>query len=356
MLQGKKITSLIINAISIKMLLTFPRSIVLNSGNAAWIQILYNLAVTLFIFALTAITYKSKRNIIEAAEIIGGKWLKIVVGVAVAVILSINYMPILKIFPETVQVILLQDIPLGVIMIVFVIISVIGAYMGLESISTIHYLFLPIVGIMMLSFLVLLIPYYKIDNLFPIFGNGFKSIFFTGTNSLSIFSDIILLNILLPYMENYSEFKKSGFKAITIGGIVAFFIMLAYCAVYPYPESENFILPVYQLTRIIHLSSFFSRFETFFQFAWTILMLLYSSFYLYMISYVWQRTFNLRFNKPLIVPIVICIFGLSISQGSIVDSIDIKGMISNFVYPFALLLPLLLGLILRKVEKKNEET
>lgn len=356
MLQRKKITTLIINAIAIKMLLTFPRSIVLNSGNAAWIQVLYNLGVALLIFALTAITYKSKRNIIEAAEMIGGKWLKIIVGVAVAAILSINYMPILKIFPETVQVILIQDIPLEVIITVFIIVSVIGAYMGLESISTIHYMFLPIVGIIMLSFLVLLIPYYKIDNLFPILGNGSKSIFLTGTNSLSIFSDIILLNILLPYMENYSEFKKVGFRAITVGGITAFLIMLAYCTVYPYPESENFIMPVYQLTRVIHLSSFFSRFETFFQFAWTILMLLYSSFYLYMISYVWQSTFNLKFNKPLIAPIVICIFGLAISQGSVIDSIDNEGMLNNVVYPFALLLPLIFGLILRKVEKKHEET
>ena len=276
------------------------------------------------------------------------------VGLAVVAVLSINYIPVLKVFPETIQVILLQDMKLGLIMLIFIIVSVIGAYMGLESISTINYLFLPIVGIMMFAFLLLLIPYYDLNNLTPVFGNGFKSLFFNGTNSLSIFSDIILLNILLPYMENYGEFRKNGFRAITIGGIVVVLIMFAYCLVYPYPESENFILPVYQLTRVIHLSSFFSRFETFFQFAWTILMLLYSSFYLYIISYVWQTTFNLKDNKPLLIPIVMCIFGIAANQGSVMDFIDNEEFFNYIVYPFSFLLPLLFGLCLRKVEKHEE--
>ncbi len=357
MLQRKKITSLIINAIVIKMLLTFPRSIVLNSGNAAWIQILYNFAFTLLIFAITVKLYKSKKNIIEAAQICGGKPLKIIVGVITAAVLTANYIIVLKIFPETIQVILLQDTQLEIIMIVFVAASIIGAYMGIESISTIHYLFLPIAGIVMLSFLALLIPYYDIDNLFPVFGNGAKSIFLDGMNSMSVFSDIILLNLLLPQMENYGEMKKTGFRAIIIGGITVFLIMFAYCVVYPYPESENFILPVYQLTRVIHLSSFFSRFETFLQFIWTILMLLYSSFYLYMISYVWQTTFNLKFNKPLIIPITICLFGLSASLGSVIDAISSESIVNYIIYPFAFLLPIIFGFGLKRVEeKKNEKT
>lgn len=354
MLQRKKITSLIINAIVVKMLLTYPRNIVINSGSAAWIQVLYNIAVVILIFWITAAAYKSKKNIIQAAEVCGGKWLKIIVGVITAAVLTANYIPILKIFPETVQVILLQDTRLEIIMIVFVIVSIIGAYMGLESISTVHYLFLPIAGIVMVSFLILLLPYYSADNLFPILGNGLKSAFLKGTGSMSVFSDIILLNILLPYTENYGEYKKSGFRAIIIGGAAAFLIMLAYCAVYPYPDSKDFILPVYQLTRVIHLSSFFSRFETFLQFVWSILILLYSAFYLYILSYVWQITFNLKYNKPLIVPIAVSVLGLSVTQGSIIDFMHTENIINCIVYPFAFLLPLIFAVGLRKVNKHEK--
>jgi spore germination protein (amino acid permease) len=355
MLQRKKVTSLIINAIAVKMLLTYPRNIVLNSGNGAWIQVLYNLIVTILIFTIIAISYRGRKNVIQLAECCGGKLLKIVVGVIVLIILTANLISIMRIFPETIKIILLQEGRVEIILAIFAIVAAIGAYMGIESIATVQYLFLPIAGIVMISFLLLLIPYYKLDNLFPILGNGAKNIFFYGLNSMSIFSDVILLNILLPYMENYREFKRSGFKSIIIGGIVVFIIMLAYCSVYPYPASKNFILPVYQLTRMIHLSSFFSRFETFFQFVWSILMMLYASFYICVMCYVWQTTFNLKFQKPLIAPIVIVVFEIAIIPNSIMEFMKFEKIINYVAYPFAFLLPIIFAAASRKIYGEKHE-
>ena len=341
MLQRKKITSLIINAIIIKMLLTYPRNFVLNSGNAAWIQILYDLFITLLIFWVIASSYKSKKNIITLAEECGGKFFKTVIGIILLLILSSNLLSIVRIFPETIKIILLQESKVEALLIIFAIVTIIGAYTGIESIATIHFLFLPIAGIVMVSFLLLLLPYYKADNLFPILGNGTKSIFFSGINSLSLFSDIILLNILMPFFENYSEFKKTGYRSIWIGGIAAFIIMLAYCSVYPYPESRDFILPIYQLTRMIHLSSFFSRFETFFQFVWSILIMLYASFYICIICFVFKQTFSLEFHKPLIASIVIIIFGISLAPASLMEFMELEKIIDLIIYPFAFFLPIL---------------
>lgn len=341
MLQRKKITSLIINAIVVKMLLTYPRNFVLNSGNAAWIQILYDLLITLLIFWVTASTYKSKKNIITLAEECGGKFFKTVIGFVLLLLLSVNLMSVVRIFPETIKIILLQESKVEILLVIFAIVTIMGAYTGIESISTVHFLFLPIAGIVMVAFLLLLLPYYKADNLFPILGNGAKSIFFSGINSLSLFSDIILLNILMPFFENYSEFKKTGYRAILVGGITAFIIMLAYCSVYPFPESKDFILPVYQLTRMIHLSSFFSRFETFFQFVWSILIMLYASFYICVICFVFKQTFSLEFHKPLIAPIVVIIFGMSLAPSSLMKFIEIEKITDLIIYPFAFFLPIL---------------
>lgn len=358
MLQRKKLTGIIINAIVVKMLLTYPRNLILNSGNAAWIQILYSLLLTIFIFLVTAAAYRGRKNVIETAELCGGKLLKIVTGIIVTVVLVLNVISIIRIFPETIKTILLQDTRVELILLVFAVITIIGAYMGIESITTVNFLFLPIAGVVMIAFLALLIPYYKFDNLTPIFGNGVKSVFLTGINSMSVFSDIILLNIYLPYMDNYSDYKKSGLKSILIGGVVAVLTVLAYCSAYPYPESKNFIFPVYQLTRMIHLSSFFSRFETFFQFIWSILVMLYAAFYVYSICYVWQITFNLKFNKPLIVPVVITLFTAALIPNSVIDFINAEQMLYYIVFPFAFLLPIIYSAPSRKITTggKNENT
>ncbi|MCH5209509.1 MAG: GerAB/ArcD/ProY family transporter [Oscillospiraceae bacterium] len=348
MLQRKEMTALLINLISVKMLLTFPRIFIINAGNAAWIQAIYNTAVVFLIFFLTVKLYRGRKNVIELAGMRGGKGLKILVGMIVFVILLINFSSIVRIFPESVKSVLLQDFKIEVIVIAFVIAIAIGAYIGIQSIAKINYLFMPVAGAVFIAFMLLLIPYYRLCNIMPLMGQGYKAILGKGFNTLSLFSDIIFLNIFLPYYENAGEAKQSGIKALAISAIIAVIILSGYCLVYPYPSSKEFIIPVYQLARIIHLSSFFSRFEALFQFAWSILILLYSSVYVYAMCYVWQITFNLKFYKPLIFPIVLISSVVAMIPSSMLDLISTEEIKSMIVYPTAFLLPVIFGIVSRK--------
>ncbi len=158
----------------------------------------------------------------------------------------------------------------------------IGAYIGLEPIARVNNMFMPLAGIVLLLSLILLIPYFNINNIFPILGNGVYSITVKGINTISLFSDILLLNILLPYCENTSEAKKSGWRAIYISATIGVVILLSYCLIYPYPVSREFMIPVYQLSRVIHLGNFFSRFEVIFQNLYGQFLCLYIHQFMYM--------------------------------------------------------------------------
>ena len=74
MLQRKEITALLINVISTKMLLTFPKILIIDSGNSAWLQIIYNTAIIFFVFLLTSFLYRGNKNIITVAEQGGVVW------------------------------------------------------------------------------------------------------------------------------------------------------------------------------------------------------------------------------------------------------------------------------------------
>lgn len=352
MLQKKEITSLIINAVFVKMLLSFPREILVNSANSAWIQVIYNIIAVLLIFFITVKIYKEKKSVIDIAEKKGGKWLKIPTGIIVFIILMVNFLSIIRIFPETVKIVLLKETPTNFIVLVFAAAAAFGAYMGIESISRIHYIFLPIAAFVLVLFLIMLIPHYQINNIMPLFGSGADKIFLSGFKSISMFSDIILLNILLPYAETLDDIKNGGFKAIIISGAAAAVIMLAYCLVYPYPVSENFIFPLYQMARMVNLSSFFSRFEAFFQFVWSILIMLYASFYIYAMCFVWQRTFSLKFHKPLIFPVVVIAFSLSLMPKSIVNAVNIEKIINSIIFLLAFIIPIIFGLMTKRRKKQ----
>ena len=331
MIDRKKMTTLLINVISVKMLLTFPKVMIINSGNAAWIECIYNTLIVIGLFWITTKLYRNNKNIIQLAEMTGKKWLKIIVGVVVFVVLLINYSSIIRIFPETVKIVLLQDFEIEFIIPIFMLAIGIGAYIGLEPIARVNNMFMPLAGIVLLLSLILLIPYL----------------------------DILLLNILLPYCENSSEAKKSGWRAIYISATIGVVILLSYCLIYPYPVSREFMIPVYQLSRVIHLGNFFSRFEVIFQFIWSILVLVYSSIYVYALCYVWQITFDLKYYKPLILPVVIISGIVAVLPSSVVDLVKSERLENIIVYPVAFLLPILFGFYSKKIYNKrtvNEES
>lgn len=362
MSEQKETTALMVTLISTKMLLTFPRTMIINSGNGAWIQAIYVSLIAAAVYMVTWSMQRGNKNVIQLAEKTGGKPLKIIVGMIVFAVLIINFMPIIRIFPETVKIALLHDFNVNVIIAVFLLAIGVGAYIGIESMARINYMFLPVAAVVFAVFLLLLIPNYHFYNLMPLFGEGFKSIFADGFHGISLFSDILVLNILLPYCKNTESAKKSGIMAIVISAVVSVVILVSYCMIYPFPASKEFMIPVYQLARVIHISSFFSRFEAIFQFIWSIIILLYSGAYIYTLCYVFQITFSLKFYKPLIFPVILICGTAAMLPDSLVDLIRTEKIENIIVYPAAFLLPLIFaalsrryyGKICRKSDKNEE--
>lgn len=354
MFSEKNCVPLMINIIFVKVILTFPKAVVENSGNAAWIQLIYNTILALLFFCAVIHIYNRKKNIIEIAEINGGKTLKLIVGVIVTLVLILNAVPVIRIFPESVKTVLLQDMNTEIIVLVTAVTAALGAYLGIEALGRIHRIFLPVAAIVFLTFILMLIPHYKIVNINPVFGNGLKKIFVRGVNSLSLFSDLIILNLLIPYTKNLDVVKRSGRLAIITAGAAAVVTTAAYCLSFSYPVSENFIMPVYQMSRLVNISNFFSRFEALFEFVWSILTLLYTSTYLYMISYVLQITLSLKFLKPLIFPVTVVVFMISLLPLSMMEMMQWDSMIGSFSYIPVFALLLIFGRVWKKQKSRSQ--
>ena len=353
MLTQSQVFTLVTNAIFVKVLLTFPKTIVENSANAAWIQIVYNLAVMLLLYIPLMRIYNRKKNFIELAGIRGGKTFRIITGIAVSAVLIINIIPTLRIFPETVKTVLLKETNTEIIVLAMAAAVIIGTRFGIEAIARIHRIFLPAAGVVILLFLLFLIPFYRVEYITPLFGSGIKRIFINGIGSMSMFSDLIILNLLIPYCENLDAAKKCGKYAILMSGFAAAIVILVYCLTFTYPASENFIIPMYQMARLVHLSSFFSRFEAFFEFVWSIMVLLYAALYLYMICYTIQITLSLKYLKPLILPAAVIVFMLSLIPDSMMDMLEIETVIVKYSFIPVFVLFLIFGVVCKVLEKRK---
>lgn len=342
MITQKQLTSIAIIAFVTKMLVTFPTTIFRLCGNAAWLAGIYVTLVAVGIFALIRRIYTVKENVITVAEKTGGTPLRIITGLIVFAVLGLNAIGLMRTFPEIIKLVLLQKTYVEIIGTTFAIALLFCAACGAEGIARVIEIFIPIGGIVFAGFLLMIMPQVHIDYLFPVFGKGLKSIFTDGLSALSIFTDILMLNILIPRTKVLENYKKSGTNGIIIGGICSVLIFLAYGMCYVYPASGDFVIPIYQMERLINLSDFFSRLESLFRFVWSIMILLYSSLYIAILSEIWAQTFRLPHSKPLIAPIIISLVGFAIIPQSLGDMVVLEETINRWIYIPALILPLII--------------
>jgi len=344
-LSKEHIRDIMTHLICVKLLFMYPRHLIENSGTGAWIQVFFMSLIILIIYKITTVIYQKTGlfNILEISEKTGGKALKIFISIFVLISFTLNVSATIRSYPEVVKMVLLPTTPIEIIFLAFGIAVVYAAFCGIGSLAKLHRIFLPLAAGIFLLFFIFLLPKLHTNNLFPFFGNGAKKIFINGLSSLDIFVDLLVLNILLPRCKRVSDVKNAGFFAILVSGLFATLICLLYTLAFPYPMSQNFLYPVYQMARLIKLGEFFQRMEAFFEFIWSLSILLYTAFYLKIICLVIAEAFDLKYDKPLLIPVFSIITYLSFHLGDMRELLYNNGWIGVFLIFVSFFLPFILG-------------
>lgn len=356
-LNQKQLTMVIANLLIVKIIFAFPRNLFKTSGNAAWIEAIYLTIVAWILLEITFLTYKTvgKKSVIQLAECIGGKTLKVITALIIILVIGGFLCTEVRTFAESVKIILLPSTSIEVIMLLFAITAGIGAWYGLEAIATINAIFFPFCLFFLAVLVIWLVPNFNLNNLMPVFGLGGKNIFLHGIKNLSCFSDILVLNLLLPYCNNVEMVKKSGRYAILTAGSVLIAIALVYGLCYPYPYSADFLLTAYQLSRMARAGEYFQRFEALFELVWTLTHLLYSAIYIYIICSVLKDGFKLSYSKPLIPCVVALVALISFEPSSVMDLLEVSSTVKQIFFPFAYVLPIAVPLIYAHKRRYNDE-
>ena len=119
MLSQKELSSVLINLICTKLVLLYPREVILRSATAAWIEMLYVTLLALSLFYVTKKIYTKNKNVLELSFASFGKGARIIVGSLCIIVLFTLFISVMRIFPESVKVVLLQDTDTELILGVF---------------------------------------------------------------------------------------------------------------------------------------------------------------------------------------------------------------------------------------------
>lgn len=337
---------ILLNVICTKIFLNYPRLASEQGGTAAWLFSVYVSLLALGAFALISRLYKpfGGKDLLEVSECVGGGFGRIATAIVIIMFLGWTTTVYLRTFSENMKLVSLTVSPLSFVEVFFLACMIAGAYFGIEAISRFHAIAVPFVVIGFFLLMIGVSSYIDLNNLFPILGAGLDKIVIQGFPKVSVFSEILLLFILAPFLKTHENMKSSGLWAIALSSVSFIVSSFVYLTVFAYPTTLEKVIPIFHIARLINLGRFFQRVEAIFMVIWALASLLYVTVNFYIILYVIQKAFRLEHYKPLIVPVALILFCLSFFPPNLVEAVRLEvdvfrtwSWIPAFVLPIALL-------------------
>ncbi len=350
--------TILINMLCVKIFLNFPRKMAEEAGNAGWMLAIYICVLAFAGFYVIAKLYRpfEGKDLLDIGEHIGGRIGRITVGSIILALLLYITSIIVRTFSEDMKIVALTTSPISYVTTFFIVCMVIGAYLGIEAIARYHAIIVPVIAAGYLIILLGVAPFVELSNLLPVFGKGARSIFVDGMLKTGMFTELIFLFLLAPFLKNNRKLKSTGFTALGLSSLFLVLAALTYLAVIPYPGAEEKILPIYHLARLINFGRFFQRLEAVFVLIWATAGLMYVTVGLYFIAYLFKKTFGLAYHKPLIFPFAAVIFTLSLLPDNLLQTVYLETeILREWGWILAFALPILLLLIVRLVKGKAKK-
>lgn len=294
-------------------------------------NICFFLVLLFFVFISKLYSPFEGKDIYDVCELLGGSFLRVTAGSVTFLGLVFATFVILREYGENMKIISFKISPLSFVMMFFIICAIIGAYLGLETITRMHAFFSPVIIAGLLFILVGAVNSMDTTNLLPILGEGANHVFGEGILRISLFVPILYLFLVPPYIKTNRNFKIVGYTAIGMSGILVVFTTIVYLLVFPMPTSTESFLPVFQLARLINYGRFFQRVESVFMLIWATTASMYLSLLLFFTGHVFQKTFKLKYRRPLILPLGVIIFSLSFLPPNLVTAIKLETQYFSFV-------------------------
>lgn len=190
--------------------------------------------------------------------------------------------------------------------------------------SKANYIILPLLlGSLVVAF-VGNIKNFDLNAIYPILGNGASVTFFSGITNMFAFSGIAYLYFLPSKMKEPHRFNKIAFISILISSL--FLIISVAIVLFTFSNTiiDSEIFPLYTAVRYIEFGSFFQRLDAVFLLIWVLSFISLLCIVVNLCIHIFKKLTNLSDKNPIIYPILLCIFGISmlIKDNSLLETLE----------------------------------
>lgn len=290
--------------------LNLPQMILDNSGTASVLNCIYILALVLIFAILTVKLLKNflGLDIIDISEYLGGKVLKILIGILCIGYLILEAAFLTKMFSKNLLLVYFENYPIAFIVFLFLFVAVVANLIGKKSIIKANTIIVPLALLSIFFTFIFVIDLLRIERSLPIFANGASNIFLAGASNVFAFNGLFFLYFISPMLNKKEDTSKVTFASILICGV--FLILAIALLVFAFSDiySISRISPIYFIIVNSRLSAFLERPEIIFIFIWTLALMSFISIAVMFCLNIFKKLANMKEAKSLAAAVCCIIF------------------------------------------------
>lgn len=269
--------SLIVTIMINHTILNITKSIITNTGSSALLNTIY-VSIIALITSYIICTLLNKFptfDILDISNLLGGKFLKSLIGILFLGYFIFFSSILLKNFSICLQIIYYPNTNISFIVIFFLVGAIFVCRLKYNALFRSNLLILPFVIISMIILFVGNINNFSFENVFPILGNGINETFFIGFSNIFAFQGLLHILFLPPRLKDVTELRKITLLSILFS---ALYLILSICIIifmFNADVNSTLLMPLYSAVRYIEFGKFFQRLDSVFILTWIISFLSY---------------------------------------------------------------------------------
>lgn len=330
-----------------KIILNTPKDIIANTGSASWLNVIYISIITIVVVCFVAYLLKKfpGKDILDISEFLGGKPLKIIIGMAYIILLLMLTTSIIKNLSETLKIIYFRTSPILYITLFFIGSSIVCNRFSLKVIAKANLIIAPIIFFSVIIILASSIKNFMPQRIFPILGYGANETFFAGLSNIFSFSGILYLLFLPPLLDRPDKLKRMSIVAVIISAIYLFFSVTCLLLSLSFTMHSDESFSLYVLTRNLEYGRFIQRVDAVFILVWIMAIISYINIPVSLCIYIFKKLTNISDSNSINYSINLFILAISIIpiEYAIFTSIISRAVQYSFlVLFFAISIPILI--------------
>ena len=318
------------------LVLNLPQMILDNSGTASVINCVYILALVLIFAMLIIKLFKNfiGLDIIDISEYLGGKFLKVLVGLLCIGYLIVETAFLTRMFSKNLLLVYFDNYPISFIVLLFLIVGVVANIVGNKSIIKANTIIVPIALFSILLTVIFVIDLLRIERSLPIFATGASNIFLYGASNLFAFNGLFFLFFISPLLNKKEDMAKITFSSVIICGIFLIFSIATLVFAFSDIYSISKIAPIYTIIVNSKFSGFLERPEIIFIFIWTLALMSFISIAIMFCLNILKKLTKVKEAKPLASAVGTIIFIIAL----LINNIFTLQSVANVFYKYGSLI------------------